>query len=119
MSEEKKYTLKQLKGAWAAGKHNADPDKHPFVGKWFHSIENGEIKWQGQILSEVTEGKFLIQLYSWIMGEPTDQIVVSVEEIVKWHFYATDEDMRFAYDKRRKWEPGASTSSLLNKKRRS
>jgi hypothetical protein len=39
-----------------------------FVGKFFFSFKNDELQWQGQIISNVGEGVFLVQLYEWTKG---------------------------------------------------
>jgi hypothetical protein len=71
-------------------------DKNSLINKWFLSFtENEKIEWQGRIL--LKEGdSFLIQLYSWFDGGPTDQIFVSFEDMKNWKFYDSDFDMRYA-----------------------
>lgn len=74
------------------------------VGKWFHSFYDwqseveGELNWQGHILSK-EEDMYLIQLFSWIDGEPTDQKLISVKEMKDWKFYDSNKDMLLAGEK--------------------
>jgi len=73
--------------------------KGSLPGNWFHSFENDKTKWQGQILSAEPNNYFLIQLYSWLHGTPTDRKLIHFSEMVDWNFYATDKDMRYAHFK--------------------
>ena len=52
--------------------------------------------WQGQVLSEIAPGVFLVQLYSWIDGEPTDRRVVEISAMASWRFYETAAQWREA-----------------------
>jgi len=70
-----------------------------FVGKFFCSFVNDELQWQGQIISNVSEGVFLVQLHEWTTGEPSDQILFSVPDMMGWKFYDTADDRRSALDK--------------------
>ncbi len=67
------------------------------IGKWFHSFKGNELSWQGQILSRTPDGKFEVQLYNWMGGEPTDIKIVSLDEMSKWNYYKSDKDMRAHY----------------------
>src|SRR5579863_3690707 len=77
------------------------------IGKFFHSYdkETGLVmSWQGHVIGEPTPGIFLVQLFSWIMGEPTDQLVIPISQIVEehWKFYDTHDEWNFAYQHRYK-----------------
>jgi|SRR6202167_334142 len=72
---------------------------HDFVGKFFFSFKNNELQWQGQIISKVSEGVFLVQLHEWTTGESSDQILFSVPDMMSWKFYDTADDQRFALNK--------------------
>ena len=68
------------------------------VSKWFHSFEIDErgqnvVKWQGQIIAKVKD-RYVIQLYSWIMGESTNQKIVTLKDMDGWELYNTDQEMR-------------------------
>jgi hypothetical protein len=88
---------KQWGHGYKTGYADAIKDNGSIVGMFFHSYENNAICWQGQILRELKDGSFLVQLYSWINGCPTDQKIVSMSDIKDWSFYSSDEEMRYAY----------------------
>jgi hypothetical protein len=68
------------------------------IGKWFHSFDaEGDIKWQGRILGK-PDGLYLVQLHEWLMGDPSDQILVAPPDMKGWHFYDSPEAMRAAYE---------------------
>lgn len=75
-------------------------------GKWFHTTSKcccdpprRIADWQGQILGEVTDGVLLIQLYSWLMGEPVEQELMHFGEFMAREpfLYDTSDDMHFSY----------------------
>ena len=73
------------------------------ISKSFHSFDkHGFIKWQGQITAMPKDGLYLVQLYSWLNGEPTDQKLISIDDMVSWNFYDSNEEMRFNYQYRYK-----------------
>lgn len=72
----------------------------PMVGKWFHSVEaDGLVKWQGQILNTWGEDMINVQLYSWCMGEPTNQTTVRIADTLGWYFYDTNQDMLDSWER--------------------
>jgi hypothetical protein len=79
--------------------------KSGLVGKWFHSFktikdrDQREIDWQGQVLSRHPGNMYLVQLYEWISGSATDQLLVNFEDMKFWIFYNDDEQMRFQCSK--------------------
>lgn len=68
------------------------------VGNWFHSIVDGQVKWQGQILGSPSQGVYLIQLYEWFMGQPSCRRLTRLEEMTSWLFYASGEEMNYSYE---------------------
>ena len=70
-------------------------------GKFGHRYEDNAITWQGRILGQVQDTRYLVQLYSWIDGDETDQVLVPIEQLDNWKFYDTEEDWKRAYDKYR------------------
>jgi hypothetical protein len=78
----------------------------PLVKKWFHSFtpcqycEKPHVQWQGQILARLPSGSYLVQTYSWVMGELYDQQIVTPERIEResWRFYDDNETMNFRYE---------------------
>jgi hypothetical protein len=67
----------------------------PLKGKFFHSMKSDDkaIHWQGQIVDELTPGYFLLQLFSWLDGRPTDQMTVALADMRGWKFYTSQEAM--------------------------
>lgn len=95
---QQKYTLKQLRGAWAAGKNSAEVEKDPHVGLWFHSTcEDGSANWQGQIIGGSFEEGYQCQLFSWLTGLPTEVKVIPILKMENWHFYPSSGAMNVAY----------------------
>jgi len=64
--------------------------------KWFHTYKDTEIAWQGHVLDYLPPRLVLVQLFSWLDGQPTCQKLLEVTD--DWSFYDTQEDMRDAWD---------------------
>lgn len=61
---------------------------------WFHSFnEDGSLKWQGQIVQELSNDQYLVQLYSWTMGEPSTKHIISLSDMKSWTFFNSNEEM--------------------------
>jgi len=71
----------------------------PLIGQWFHSLHaDGEtVVWQGQILGRTPEGLYLVQLYEWFVGAPSDRKLVPAAQVTSWRFYSTHEAMNDWY----------------------
>jgi hypothetical protein len=66
------------------------------AGHHFHSIgKDGQIEWQGFVVSEVQPGWFMVQLYSWIDGRQTNRRLVPFQKMADWLFYFTNDDMQW------------------------
>jgi len=75
-------------------------NKNSLVGSWFHVVgTSGRFKWQGQVLSAEPDNCYLVQLYHWVYGIPTEQKLISSSEMTDWIFYETSEEMTSAYKK--------------------
>ena len=76
-----------------------NPQQCPLVGKWFHSLaeDTGKVKWQGTVLGKTESGLYLIQLFSWLCGEPTNQCLIKGEEMEHWLFYDNADQMNHSY----------------------
>lgn len=83
------------------------------VGSFFHTYltneENGlkEINRQGCVVAEPSPGVYLIELFSWLGGNSTEQQLVRLEEMFDWTFYDTAEWMKNTYRSRpgnRDWD---------------
>lgn len=69
------------------------------IGKFFHSLDDeGKIEWQGCVLGPSSNGCYLVQLFSWLNGDPSNCCLVPFEEMGGWLFYACQEHMTFSYD---------------------
>lgn len=71
------------------------------VGKWFFTFkDNNDVDWQGTILSLVDSETYLVQLFSWIAGEPLEQYLINRSAMKSWGFYDTKDDHEFAWQYR-------------------
>jgi hypothetical protein len=77
----------------------------PLAGRYFYTIENGVLHHQGQIIAHLQDERLvLVQFYSWIMGEHTDQQLCRLEEVVwdasrqtGWMLFDDREQFHWAY----------------------
>lgn len=68
------------------------PSANPLTGRFFHSRDrDGAVEWQGQVVAEISNGHFLIQLHE-PGGAPGDQQVVHVARMRDWTFYKTRDE---------------------------
>ena len=74
------------------------PKSDCLVGRFFHSIEGGKVKWQGVVIGRVSEQHYLVQVFAWAMGEPNVQRIVSVSEMSPWLFYSDGDEMTRSYE---------------------
>lgn len=79
----------------------------PLVGKWFHTFSPESEKrktqadrlcWQGHILALVRPEVYLVQLFSWIDGDPTEQFLIPFADMKDWWFYDSSEKMNFTFE---------------------
>lgn len=68
------------------------------VGSFFHSC--AETGWQGCVVAEPVPGVYLVELFSWFMGESTNQCLIPIDRMVSegWQFYDTAEWMKNTYE---------------------
>jgi hypothetical protein len=71
----------------------------PLVGKFFHSYVEGKMEWQGLVLGALPGDRFLVQLFGWIDGYPTDQLIVRLDDMSAWKFYDDTDGWSVAYEK--------------------
>jgi hypothetical protein len=71
-------------------------------GKFFHSFEEGRVQWQGCVLGSPSPGYYLVQLFSWLSGEQTNQQIVPFEKMTDWYFYDSSEELKYS------WEHGST-----------
>lgn len=78
--------------------------KVSIIGKYFHSwidakddseiVRNGKTPgWQGQIISQIAAEKYLVELFSWWDGCPTQQRLCDISEMDGWTFYSNNIEM--------------------------
>lgn len=79
--------------------------KGNLVGKFFHSYVGKKINWQGHVLDYI-DGMYLVQLFSWLDGHPTNQILVDFKKMKNWKFYDNQEQWVDAGDKSNEQEFG-------------
>jgi hypothetical protein len=61
-----------------------EPKITGLVGRGFHTIEdNGSTCWQGSVIADLGDGYFLVQLYSWIIGESSTQHILHISEMAE------------------------------------
>ena len=64
------------------------------VGKYFRSAnETNKVEWQGAVIAEPHSGWYLVQLFEWGSGEPTEQKLVPIEKMIGWSFYPDTDAM--------------------------
>lgn len=87
---------------WGHGYHSAlqrQAAGATMDGLWFHSRKDGKIHWQGCIHRDLLNGFLVVQLFDWLMGDPSVQKVVPFEDALQWDFYPTSRAMRRAWYK--------------------
>lgn len=76
--------------------------ENPLVGKFFHSTQVQDdgcevIEWQGHVLGMIDGSRYLVQLFEWLVGSPTEQRIIRLDAMENWRFYEDAEDMQFGY----------------------
>jgi hypothetical protein len=67
----------------------------PLVGKFFHTYRGGKIHWQGEVLARVPRTNFyLVQLFEWWLGTPSDQLLVRINSMREWFFVNSANELR-------------------------
>jgi hypothetical protein len=102
-------------------------DASGLINKFFHSYEPNdaselEIRHQGIVGSEPSKGIFLVQYFDWLFGQPCNQGLVRIEDMLTWKFYRTKEEWVEAYEEyanipagQGTWEGTAVGDMLLDK----
>jgi len=67
------------------------------VGRYFHTLKDGKISEQGEVISRPEAGWYLVTFFDWIVGEPYVCRLVRLEDMAGWFFYENSEMMRHAY----------------------
>jgi hypothetical protein len=76
--------------------------KDPLVGKYFHSVKADKemIEWQGLITARVDTANgvaYLLQLYEWIVGCESNQVLMPAADMMYWLIYDSLEEMNGHY----------------------
>lgn len=87
--------------------------KNSLVGKFFHSFIGKKMNWQGHIIDYV-DGMYLVQLFSWWDGHPTNQVLVDFKKMKNWKFYDNQDQWMEAGDK--STEKDLGTKRLMSSK---
>ncbi|SRR6266478_4993402 len=71
------------------------------TGKYFHSVKSDRttIEWQGKFLGLASPGLYRVQLFEWVSGSESDQLLVPAVDMRYWRIYDTAEQMNAAYEK--------------------
>lgn len=71
------------------------------TGKFFHSVkaDRTTIEWQGKFLGLASPGLYRVQLFEWVTGSESDQILVPAVDMKYWRVYESLEEMSEAYEK--------------------
>jgi hypothetical protein len=72
-------------------------------GKFFHTFKNKQVEWQGYVVSQPQEGYYLVQLFEWLVGEPSCKKLVPIDAMFDWDFYDTAEEMNFYFEMQYKY----------------
>jgi len=77
------------------------PAVDPLIGKFFHTFHHGgpndgQLQYQGHIIRK-QDGRYFIQLYSAVTGDPTDQRFMTEDELQRAVFYDTHAEWITAY----------------------
>lgn len=72
------------------------PERQGFIGMFLHTFKEGRIDWQGKIISKDAD-VFLVQLYSWMDGGPTNVVMMSMDDIKAARLYGSSWQMNHAY----------------------
>ncbi len=67
------------------------------VTQFFHTFEDGRVRYQGVVVSNPEPGYYLVQLFGWGMGEDTCRRLYHISEMSEWLFYRDAGQMREYY----------------------
>jgi len=70
----------------------------PLVGRFFHSLKDGQIHWQGAVHGNPEPGWYMVVLFEWVTGAPNVERLVRIEEMASWFFYRDAEEMKESFD---------------------
>ena len=70
------------------------------TGKYFHSVKTDRttIEWQGKFLGLASPGLYRVQLFEWINGSESNQLLVPATDMRYWRVYESEAQMCAAYE---------------------
>jgi hypothetical protein len=88
---------------WPEPKPQVVPQDDPLVGRFFHTFHrggnnDGELQFQGYIIRK-QDGRYFIQLFEALLGDPSDQRFMTDDELLRAVFYDTEEEWHHAYER--------------------
>lgn len=112
ISEKPKFNIKcaNLKGTQMLKNEIKPVTEFSLVGRFFHVFrEEGFVNLQGVVRSKIDDRNYLVQLFSWFDGSPTELFIVPIEQMIArdirdnrkpncWQFYEDAEHMNFFYE---------------------
>ena len=75
-----------------------DADPQSLVGSFFHGQGGKFHAHQGCVVAEPAPGMYLVEFFSWLAGDSTNQQLVPIADMTEWLFYDTAEWMNNAYE---------------------
>lgn len=75
-----------------------DTSGSELLGKYFYSMKDEKIHWQGKITGRPEPGIYLVILFSWLDGSPNVQKLIKIEDMGDWLFYDNADDARFDHE---------------------
>lgn len=82
---------------------------HPLINKFFHSFHaDGTLNWQGHIEESCGDGFFLVQLFEWISGSPSNMKLVHIQSMDEWNLYNSAEEMNEEFNRKLQYRAKAA-----------
>ena len=101
--------------------HDMTKSKQPpapggLVGQFFHSFHpaTGQLEWQGEIIGRPEPGVYLVELFEWLLGQPSTRHLVKIEDMQSWAFYPDREAMLHSF----RYGPARAARTAANSGRR-
>lgn len=86
---------------WYADNYLKPKTAPSLAEKWFHTVDtDGNIHLQGHILRDEGPGRVFVQLFDFVLGNPSTQRYLTKDEITQLRVYDTNEAMQEEYHRR-------------------
>ena len=69
-----------------------------YVGLYFHTYKDDKLCWQGKVLQQLPNDRYIVTTFDWVEGAPYLQLTVTANDMLGWSFYTSAEAMRDAYE---------------------